>query len=267
MPMQPQPQPRQHYGTPPYPGWAETQHQPGYYQAPGPPYGQILRNGALQQTYAQPPGVVASSPPQKLLFTVQGKNYTITDPGRSRTLFTVIRVARSRSWLSSTNPPHMSIRRGDATGPELAAVHYHSFTTAKMDVTLHLGEACSSKTQRYKKDFDSATGLGRLRWQNESSSFFSCSSRGGGLKLEASAGEYSGTTIAKFEGSNEGSKTKGDGCLTLLARRSLNMMQLEEIVATCVFERERRRRETEKTETAVAANEVGVAAVGVAVGS
>ncbi|KAK7937336.1 uncharacterized protein PG986_014204 [Apiospora aurea] len=202
MSMQPQ---QQQYDAPPYPRWVRPARRPDYHQAPGSPCGQIptngrpaaapppspatmmMMNGAPQQNYTQAPGFVPP-PPQRLLFTAQGKDYIISDPSCSKVLFAVVR-ASSRSWLSSSSPPHMSVRRGDASGPELATVHYHSFTTSKMDVTLHLGGAGSSSTQRYKKDFDSTTGLGHLRWQNESSSFFSCSSRGkGGLKLEASAG-------------------------------------------------------------------------------
>ncbi|KAK7909225.1 hypothetical protein PG985_015103 [Apiospora marii] len=253
--------PPHQYGVPPNPGWVQPQHQPVYSQAPGPPYGQVppngcpapppamtTMNGAPQHTYAQPPGFAAPPPqlPQKLLFILQSKNYIITDPISSRVLFTAVR-ASSVSSFSSSNQPHMTVHRGDASGPEVATVHYHTFTTSKMDVTLRLGGTGGSNNQRYKKDFDSATSLGRLRWQNESSSLFSCSDKG--LKLEASTGGYMGT-IAKFEAAKGGSKTKGDGCLTILARSPLNMMQLEEVVATCVFERERRRRESE-TESAV----------------
>ncbi|KAK8057174.1 hypothetical protein PG996_011111 [Apiospora saccharicola] len=246
MPMQPPP--HQH-GAPPYPGWVQPQQQPVYYQTPGPLYRQVppngypapppamMMNGAPQQTYAQPPGFATppSQVPQKLLFTMQSKNYIITDPVSSRVLFAAVR-ASSVSSFSSSNPPHMTVHRGDPSGPEFGMVHYHTFTTSKMDVTLRLGGGGGNigSKQRYKKGFDSTTGLGRLRWQNESSSFFSCSDKG--LKLEASTGGYIGT-VAKFEAAKGGSKTKGDGCLTILARSPLNMMQLEEVVATCVFER------------------------------
>ncbi|KAK8109165.1 hypothetical protein PG984_014966 [Apiospora sp. TS-2023a] len=269
--------PHQH-GAPPSPSWVQPQQQPVYYQTPGPPYSQVpmnaypapppamLMNGAPQQTYAQPPGFAThpSQVPQKLLFTMQSKNYIITDPISSRVLFTAVR-ASSVSSFSLSKPPHVSVHRGDPSGPEFATVHYHTFTTSKMDVTLRLGggEGNISSNQRYKKDFNSATGLGRLRWQNESSSFFNCSSDKG-LKLEVSTGVFMGT-IAKFEAAKGGNKTKGDGCLIILARSPLNMMQLEEIVVTCVFERERRRRESD-SESAVSGAVDASGAVAAAVG-
>lgn len=189
----------------------------------------MMMNGAPQQSYAPPPRFPPPTPqvPQRLLFTMQS----------SRTLFTAVR-ASSLSSFSSSSPPHMTVHRGDAVGPELAAVHYHSFTTSKMDVSLRLGGGgggSSSSSQRCRKDFNSTTGLGRLRWQSESTSLFSCSDKG--LKFETSTGGYMGM-IAKFEAAKGGSKTKGDGCLTILARSLLNMMQLEEVVATCVREGE-----------------------------
>ena len=128
--------------------------------------------------------------------------------------------------------------RGNAAGPQIASARFHQWTSTKTDLELH------GQTTKVRREMHSATGLGKIKWERDGTK---------GMKLTtAAAGSNGGRkeVIARFGATHKSKRNRGSGQFDLL-QDGMGTAQLEEIVVSCLVERERMRRAGELVEDGI----------------
>ncbi|KAI1080883.1 hypothetical protein F5B20DRAFT_83119 [Whalleya microplaca] len=125
---------------------------------------------------------------------------------------------------SDDKAPDLIVLRGNGAGDEIASAQFHRWTSSKTDLRIH------GQKVRIRKDFESSTGLGKAKWE-----------RDGRKAMRMKVGKE---VFARFEAVGEGKRKKGTGQFDIL-KDGLSRDQLEEIVISCLVERERMRRDGE----------------------
>ncbi|TGJ81626.1 hypothetical protein E0Z10_g7138 [Xylaria hypoxylon] len=141
--------------------------------------------------------------------------------------------------------PELTARRGHASGEMIAKARLHDFTTTKADMTLW------GRHERWKKEYDSFTGLGHLCWKPSGKKGFVLEQNGRMLarysvkdhvqkKLHKRLYESltTGRHLASSGPSFDGPEQEAEARLEIFAQ-GLSREQLEEIVVSCAVERER----------------------------
>ncbi|KAI0475633.1 hypothetical protein GGR56DRAFT_522146 [Xylariaceae sp. FL0804] len=187
-----------------------------------------------------PPGTVKT-----LELAPRGHSMVVSNPDGSPLLtFTFA------SGSSANGAPDLIALCGDGGGDEVASAQFHRWTTSKTDVHYHhhdnnSGSGSGGDTVvRVKKNFESSTGLGpHARWEKDGRKAMKLlvgGKRGMGMKKKEEA-----ELVARFEAVGAGSKRKkGTGQFDVV-RPGLSREQLEEVVVSCLVERERMRRDGE----------------------
>ncbi|KAI0430724.1 hypothetical protein F5Y09DRAFT_307093 [Xylaria sp. FL1042] len=152
--------------------------------------------------------------------------------------------------LPRSNKPELQAHRGHTSGETIAMGQLHGFTTSKADMTLW------GRHERWKKEYDSFTGLGHLCWEPTGEEGFLLEGNGRMLarykinieRRKRLKKEFLGSLgIAKqvkllASSSNEigldGLENESEARLEVYAQ-GLSREQLEEIIISCVVERER----------------------------
>ncbi|KAI3325743.1 hypothetical protein HD806DRAFT_491136 [Xylariaceae sp. AK1471] len=127
------------------------------------------------------------------------------------------------SSSSDEGVPDLLVFRGNGAGDEVASAQFHRWAQ-KTD--LHY----NGKKIKIKKDFESSAGLGKAKWEKE-----------GRRAMKLKAGK---DVVARFEAVGKGKRKKGTGQFEIF-RDGLTRNQLEEVVISCLVERERMRRNGE----------------------
>ncbi|KAI1344474.1 hypothetical protein F5Y15DRAFT_112738 [Xylariaceae sp. FL0016] len=125
---------------------------------------------------------------------------------------------------SDEKAPDLIVLRGNGAGDEIASAQFHRWTTSKTEVYYN------GKKIKIKKDFESSTGLGKARWEKD-----------GRKAMKLRVGKE---VVARFEAVGKGKRKKGTGQFDIM-REGMTRNQLEEIVISCLVERERMRRDGE----------------------
>ncbi|KAK4185639.1 hypothetical protein QBC35DRAFT_534025 [Podospora australis] len=244
-PQQPayqQVQPQYQVQQQPYPGQPQQQFHPGQqhqqlYQAPQQPY------SGPPQPYAQPVPPPqhyqpiqhqpqASAPPQATtptfppgqypLISTGSHHLSLLAPDRSHPILTV-------KWVTG-NSSRITIHRGPATGPEIGSATFHEWSTTQVDITY------GPHSNRFKKRFDSRTGLGGgLEWDPK------------GYLTQGSVvlAQYVETAFPKGTSTKEKTEKKGQGWVQIQKAGGVTAAQLEELFVTLVAEQDRRIRAKE----------------------
>ncbi|KAI1754894.1 hypothetical protein F4782DRAFT_552790 [Xylaria castorea] len=221
------------------------QQGPGYYSHPNvygaypPPqqrnFNQGPRYGAPMP---QAPGAIAFPGVFELLFFRGGGNTQIVKvTGQPDALLVIT--------LPLLDKPELTIRRNHASGETIATARLHDFTTTKADMTLW------SRHERWKKEYNSFTGLGRLCWQSYGENGFILEHDGRMLARYSVNGDVQkrldkkswcplkiGRQSALSGPSLDGLEKEAEARLEIFAQ-GLSREQLEEIVVSCTVERER----------------------------
>ncbi|KAI0134246.1 hypothetical protein BJ170DRAFT_609053 [Xylariales sp. AK1849] len=176
---------------------------------------------------SQPPaGSAAQQPtPKTLELAPQGHTMVCTTP--SGPLLTITFASDS---IGNNKAPHLIALRGNAAGEQVASAKFHRWTSNKTDLEMN------GQTSKVRKELHSATGLGKIKWEREGLK---------GMKLKAGK-----EVIAHFKPVSKGKRNKGAGQFDIL-KDDMTVPQLEEIVVTCLVERERMRRDGELLEDGV----------------
>ncbi|KAK9782746.1 hypothetical protein AB5N19_09329 [Seiridium cardinale] len=132
--------------------------------------------------------------------------------------------------IGDNKAPHLIALRGNAAGEQVASAKFHRWTSNKTDLELN------GQTMKVKKELHSASGLGKIKWERDGRK---------GMKLKAGK-----EVTAKFGAIGKGKRNRGSGEFEIL-RDGLTTPQLEEIVISCLVERERMRRDGELLEDGV----------------
>ncbi|GAW21427.1 hypothetical protein ANO14919_109460 [Xylariales sp. No.14919] len=187
----------------------------------------------------QAPAVTAFPGAFELLFFRDGYNTQI-----------VKGVGQFEALLALTLPlsdkPKLTAHRGHVSGETIATARLHDFTTSKVDMTLW------GHHERWKKEYDSFTGLGHLCWEPYGEKGLMLEQNGRMLarykvnedvqkRLEKKLGSLSISRQLGFSGScssGELDEREPEACLEIFAQ-GLSREQLEEIVVSCAVERER----------------------------
>lgn len=181
---------------------------------------------ASQEAYSQYPSPDAT---KTLELVPKGHVMAVATAGGGETLLTITFASSSSDDRA---PDLIVLRSGGLTGDEVASAQFHRWTTSKTDLHIH------GQKVKINKDFESATGLGKARWERDGRK---------GMKLLLPADEGGGKkkdVAARFEAVGTGKRKKGEGQFAIL-RDGLSRPQLEEVVISCLAERERMRRDGE----------------------
>ena len=177
-------------------------------------------SAASQEAYNQYPSPDAT---KTLELVPKGHAMAVMTANHADTLLTITFASSS----SDDKAPDLIVLRGAGAGDEeIASAQFHRWTTSKTD--LHI----NGQRVKVKKDFESSTGLGKARWERDGRK---------GMKL-SSAGKKD--VLARFEAVGGGKRKKGAGQFEILGE-GLSRPQLEEVVVSCLVERERMRRDGE----------------------
>ncbi|KAI1264625.1 hypothetical protein F5Y18DRAFT_389528 [Xylariaceae sp. FL1019] len=120
--------------------------------------------------------------------------------------------------------PDLLVFRGTAAGEEIASAHFSKWMGKS---EMHY----NGQKTKLRGSFESSTGLGKAKWQKEG--------------MRAMKFKLGKEVIAKFEavgseGKGKGKRNKGNGQFEI-ARDGLTREQTEEIIVSCLLERERMR--------------------------
>lgn len=132
--------------------------------------------------------------------------------------------------IGDDKAPHLIALRGNAAGPQVASARFHRWTSNKTDLEMN------GQTAKVRKELKSATGLGKIKWERDGRK---------SMKMKADK-----EVIARFGAVGKGKRNRGSGEFEIL-RDGLGTDQLEEIVVSCLVERERMRRDGELLEDGV----------------
>lgn len=146
----------------------------------------------------------------------------------------LLTITFSSSSLGDDAAPHLIALRGDAAGPPIASARFHQWTSTKTDLELH------GRETKVRRELQSSTGLGKVRWERDG---------GRGMKLVDRGGSGK-EVLARFGATDKGKRNRGSGEFEIL-RDGLGTAQLEEVVVSCLVERERMRRAGELVEEGI----------------
>ncbi|KAF4464368.1 hypothetical protein FALBO_8802 [Fusarium albosuccineum] len=234
----PQQYPGPGYGQPPpqqYPQQYSGPPQQGYQPPPQPgpqgqpdPYGFPQYQQQQQPAFAQGAGPMATT----LIFRETGKkSYQMVDAGTNQVLYTV-------NYSSSSSTGSLQVSRGEG-GPPAGSAKFHSLSS-KVDLDLGTGHV------KFKKEFQSTTGQGYMKWRRESHGFLS--SRGN-LVLDSA-----GSPVATFRPEKGPDDSRRQGGTLEIHRQDLSPPQLDEIVISGVAELERRKAAAQSAAASSASN-------------
>ncbi|KAI0150517.1 hypothetical protein GGR57DRAFT_185197 [Xylariaceae sp. FL1272] len=167
------------------------------------------------------PDYFSSDPTIPKSFELAPKGHTMVVAADNGEPFLTITFASSSL---SDNVPDLLVFRGTAAGEEIASAHFSKFMgRTKMDY--------NGNQTKLRGSFESSTGLGKAKWQKEG--------------LRAMKFKLGKEVIAKFEavgseGKGKGRRNKGNGQFEI-ERDGLTREQTEEIIVSCLLERERMR--------------------------
>ncbi|KAF3000500.1 hypothetical protein E8E14_005380 [Neopestalotiopsis sp. 37M] len=150
----------------------------------------------------------------------------------------LLTITFTSNSIGDDKAPHLIALRGNAAGPQIASARFHQWTSTKTDLELH------GRATKVRRELHSATGLGKIKWERDGTK---------GMKLSAhhSGDERSGKeVIARFGAAHKSKRNRGAGQFDLL-REGMSTPQLEEIVVSCLVERERMRRAGELVEDGI----------------
>lgn len=177
---------------------------------------------------------------------------------------------------SFSSGPGLEFFRGPSQQPLGSAV-FHSFSSDKIDITFGQGHSI-----RYKKAWDSVTGLGEVKWHSEKHTKQLVLYRRGPATGNPNASEEGHGSLSKFlglSGEKEGERGQAiavfrpqHGSVSSTERQAgtleitggpMTPDQLDEVVVTAFAELERRRKETQAIQDgAEGVGEAVAAAVG-----
>lgn len=146
----------------------------------------------------------------------------------------LLTITFSSSSLGDDAAPHLIALRGDAAGPPIASARFHQWTSTKTDLELH------GRETKVRRELQSSTGLGKIKWERDGGKGMKLVDRGGGGK----------EVVARFGATDKGKRNRGSGDFEIL-RDGLDTAQLEEVVVSCLVERERMRRAGELVEEGI----------------
>ncbi|KAH8668941.1 hypothetical protein BX600DRAFT_460995 [Xylariales sp. PMI_506] len=241
-PFQAQPGYQSLYPPAPYPYY-----NPNPYEAPCPPPQQFSGPQYQQQHGPTPPQNSNGRPvPKSLLFIKSGRDFmSLVTPDRSRSLY-VVRYAGS----FSSDPGVVVLRGGSRSGPQVGSATFHSWTTSKVDLDV------GGRVVKLKKEFDSTTGLGHLRWHHNKQRHRHHHHQGGGGGGSGSGArlellDTTGRVLAAFTANKTSSFFSDDTSRhegrfeIILSGAGVSQAQFDEIVVSGVAEMERRRKSAE----------------------
>ncbi|KAK5629010.1 hypothetical protein RRF57_004725 [Xylaria bambusicola] len=226
-------------------GYSNSNHYGGY---PPPPPPQ-------QYSYSQAP---PRTHPQQHFSQGHGYSVPLTLPGAStlpqglEILFfrvekhvETVRVANQPEILLFLKLPRsdrleLKASRGHANGEMIATGKLHEFTTTKADMTLW------GRTERWKNEYDSFTGLGHLSWELsgdagliiERDGRLLARYRANANRMKASSSLFGALSLLGSSSSSSGGEQEPVARLEIFAQ-GLSREQLEEIVVATAIERER----------------------------
>ncbi|KAI0535420.1 hypothetical protein GGR58DRAFT_479218 [Xylaria digitata] len=203
----------------------------------------------------QVPTVIAFPGVFELLFFRDGHNtQTVKAAGQLDALLILT--------LPRFEKPELTAHRGHASGEKIATARLHDFTTAKADMTLW------GRHERWKKEYDSFTGLGHLSWEPSGENGFVLDQDGRTLARYSVNSHvqkrlkkilYGSLTIGRQLGLTGSSlnelEQEAEARLEIFAQ-GLSREQLEEIVVSCAVERERFKRNKDNKRDAKIIGEV-----------
>ncbi|KAJ3580494.1 hypothetical protein NPX13_g53 [Xylaria arbuscula] len=229
------------WGYPSFPG--------GY---PPPPLPQHYNHDPSRQ---QPPPHYLSQGPQ--YGAPEAMPGVMSVPGGLELLFfrvqshvQLVRAANEHEPLLVLTLPHsekleLTANRGYANGETIATGRLHEFTTSKADMTLW------GRTTRWKKEYDSFTGLGHLSWEPSGDAGFVIEGNGRLLaryramadasNTKAMFGSLSLSCNLGLSSSSERDGQEAEARLEIFAQ-GLTREQLEELVVATALERARSRK-------------------------
>ncbi|KAI8626916.1 hypothetical protein F5Y19DRAFT_478128 [Xylariaceae sp. FL1651] len=212
---------------------------------------------APQPPAPAPPGFPSAL---ELLFIRDGRhNQIVKAAGRPDALLVLTLPWKDELGLCDGSN-NLTARRGHSTAETIATARLHEMTTSKADMTLW------GRHVRWKKEYESFTGLGQLCWQPSGDKglileangrllarYSTRSGKNGSKGLEEKL--FGSTTVSKLLGSSGlpgsthgqlnpgtmggmGGDDQAEARLEIYAS-SLSREQLEEIVISCAVERER----------------------------
>ncbi|KAI1845162.1 hypothetical protein JX265_002754 [Neoarthrinium moseri] len=204
-----------------------------------PPQHDIPTQGAAADYYADsqqawhqypppsqpPPGGCPQSTPRTLELKPQGHSMVcMSDNGP------LLTITFTSDSIGDNKAPHLIALRGNAAGQQVASAKFHRWTSNKTDLEMN------GQTTKVRKEMKSATGMGKIKWERDGRK---------GMKMKADK-----EVIAKFGAVGSGKRNRGSGEFEIL-KDWVTTPQLEEIVVSCLVERERMRRDGELLEEGV----------------
>ncbi|KAH9905720.1 hypothetical protein F4778DRAFT_727298 [Xylariomycetidae sp. FL2044] len=172
-----------------------------------------------QQTYSQRP-----SPDAAKSIELKPRGHTMVASTADGSPLLTITFASSST---DEKAPDLIVLRGNGAGDEIASAQFHKWH-AKTDMHIN------GRKIKIRKDFSSGAGLGKARWEKDGRKAMKLISRSSSDK----------EVVARFEAVGKSKMKKGTGQFEIL-RDGLAREQLEEVVISCLVERERMRRDGE----------------------
>ncbi|KAI0521988.1 hypothetical protein F5B22DRAFT_513070 [Xylaria bambusicola] len=223
-------------------GYYNTTHYGGYPPPPPPPqqysYGPTPLRAHPQQQFSQGHGYGipgASTLPQglEILFFRIEKHIEIARVANQPEALLFLKLPRSDKL-------EVKVSRGHANGEMIATGKLHEFTTTKADMTLW------GRTERWKNEYNSFTGLGHLLWELSGDAGLAIESNGRLLARyrananQMKASKFSFGTLSLLGSSSSSSEAGQEPVARLeIFAQGLSREQLEEIIVATVIERER----------------------------